>query len=67
MLATKRVSLLIVLLTLLTSCQTIPSKETSGTNWECIAFEPIRWSAKDTLETIGQIKEHNSVWQALCI
>lgn len=55
-----------LLVTLLTSCQTIPLKETSGTGWECIAFEPVRWSVKDTRETIGQIMEHNSVWQSLC-
>lgn len=61
----KCVSLLIIIL-LLTSCQTIPTKETSGTGWECTAFEPIRWSDEDTRETTGQIMEHNSVWQALC-
>lgn len=61
----KHVSHLIVLV-LLTSCQAIPTKETSGTGWECLAFEPIRWSSKDTQETISQIVEHNSVWQSLC-
>jgi hypothetical protein len=32
----------------------------------CSAFEPIRWSRKDTDETIRQAKEHNAVWAALC-
>lgn len=62
----KRVVLLVVLQATLISCQMIPSKETSETGWECIAFEPIRWSNDDTQDTIGQILEHNSVWQGLC-
>lgn len=32
----------------------------------CSAFEPIRWSAKDTDETIRQVKEHNAAWKAIC-
>jgi hypothetical protein len=32
----------------------------------CSAFEPIRWSKKDTEETIWQVKEHNAVWAAMC-
>jgi hypothetical protein len=32
----------------------------------CSAFEPIRWSKKDTDETIRQAKEHNAAWAALC-
>ena len=32
----------------------------------CAAFEPIRWSANDTDETIRQAKEHNAAWRAVC-
>jgi hypothetical protein len=32
----------------------------------CSAFEPIRWSAKDTDETIRQVQGHNAAWSALC-
>ena len=32
----------------------------------CAAFEPIRWSKKDTDETIRQVKEHNAAWKAVC-
>jgi hypothetical protein len=32
----------------------------------CSAFEPIRWSRKDTAETIRQAKEHNAAWKAIC-
>ena len=32
----------------------------------CYAFEPIRWSKKDTDETIRQVKEHNAAWVAVC-
>ena len=32
----------------------------------CSAFDPIRWSAKDTDETIRQVKGHNAAWKAVC-
>jgi hypothetical protein len=32
----------------------------------CSAFEPIRWSRKDTDKTIRQAKEHNAAWTAIC-
>jgi hypothetical protein len=32
----------------------------------CSAFEPIRWSKKDTDGTIRQVKEHNAAWAAIC-
>lgn len=33
----------------------------------CTAFQPIRWSAKDTDETIRQVKAHNVAWKAVCL
>jgi hypothetical protein len=36
------------------------------TDVSCAAFEPIRWSKRDTDETIRQAKEHNAAWTALC-
>lgn len=32
----------------------------------CTLAKPISWSAKDTAETVGQIKQHNAVWTTLC-
>lgn len=32
----------------------------------CSAFEPIRWSNKDTDDTIRQVKEHNAAWAEIC-
>ena len=32
----------------------------------CSAFEPIRWSKKDTNDTIRQAKEHNAAWASIC-
>lgn len=32
----------------------------------CQAFEPFRWSRRDTPESIAQAKEHNAAWSALC-
>jgi hypothetical protein len=30
------------------------------------AFEPIRWSKKDTDDTIRQAREHNAAWAEIC-
>jgi hypothetical protein len=32
----------------------------------CSAFEPIRWSRRDTDNTIRQVKEHNAAWKTVC-
>lgn len=32
----------------------------------CRAFEPIRYSKKDTEETMRQVREYNAAWDALC-
>lgn len=32
----------------------------------CQVFVPIRWSKKDTDETIKQVKIHNAVWLDTC-
>lgn len=37
-----------------------------ATDVGCTAFEPIRWSPRDTDATIRAAKEHNAVLDALC-
>jgi hypothetical protein len=32
----------------------------------CHAFELLRWSRRDTPQTIAQAKAHNAAWLALC-
>lgn len=32
----------------------------------CQSFEPIWWSAADSVQTVAQIKEHNASGKALC-
>ena len=60
-----RAALLLTPLLILQGCVT-----TTGTvatdAIACSAFEPIRWSAKDTDETIRQVKGHNAAWKAAC-
>jgi len=57
----KRLALLAVLLP---ACKTtIPI---SVTDTSCLAYEPIRYSRKDSEETRRQIIEHNAAWDALC-
>jgi hypothetical protein len=44
-----------------------PVMNSSGaTSVACQAFEPIRWSQKDTDGTLSQVKEHNAVGKELC-
>jgi hypothetical protein len=60
-----RAVLLPIPLLILASCATTTASV--GTDAvACSAFEPIRWSKKDTAETIRQVKEHNAAWSAVC-
>jgi hypothetical protein len=60
-----RVALLPMPLLILTGCATTTASV--GTDAiACSAFEPIRWSKKDTEETIRQVQEHNAAWAAIC-
>jgi hypothetical protein len=59
-----RAALLLTLLPILPGCAMTTASV--GTNAvACSAFEPIRWSKKDTEETIRQVKEHNAAWAAV--
>jgi len=61
-----RAALLLTPLLILQGCATTTGS--AGTEpVACSAFEPIRWSVKDTDETIRQVKEHNAAWRAVCL
>jgi hypothetical protein len=60
-----RAALLLIPLATLTGCATTTASV--GTDAvACSAFEPIRWSKKDTDDTIRQVKGHNAAWMAVC-
>jgi hypothetical protein len=60
-----RVALLPMPLLILAGCATTTASV--GTDAvACSAFEPIRWSVRDTGDTIRQIKGHNAAWKATC-
>jgi len=60
-----RAALLLMLLLILQGCAMTTGS--AGTDVvACSAFEPIRWSVKDTDETIRRVKEHNAAWKAVC-
>lgn len=60
-----RVALLAIATAILSGCATMTA--TGGrTDVSCAAFEPIRWSRRDTDATIRAAKEHNAAWDALC-
>lgn len=59
------VVLLAIATAILGGCVTMTA--TGGrTDVSCTAFEPIRWSRRDTDATIRAAKEHNAAWDALC-
>lgn len=61
-----RAALLPMPLLILPSCATTTAS--IGTDAVvCSAFEPIRWSSKDTNDTIRQAKEHNPAWLSVCV
>jgi hypothetical protein len=60
-----RAALLLTLVPILPGCATTTASV--GTDSvACSAFGPIRWSERDTEETIRQVKEHNAAWAAIC-
>lgn len=53
----------------LSGCATMTASAVTGsdaTRVACMSFKPTYWSAKDTDQTIAQVKEHNARYQALC-
>lgn len=50
---------------ILTACSTTMDSAVNDLSF-CAAAQPIRWSTKDTQETVWQIKEHNAVGRVSC-
>ena len=49
------------------ACQTMGSGVTKPpVSAACLAFQPIRWSSHDTLETQKQARAHNAAGASLC-
>lgn len=51
---------------ILTGCATTTATGGRTDAVACSAFEPIRWSRRDTDPTIQAVKEHNAAWTAVC-
>ena len=61
-----RVGLLLLATPILTGCVTTTATGGRTDAVACSAFEPIRWSRRDTDPTIRAVKEHNAAWVAVC-
>ncbi len=48
---------------LIQGCETTPI---AGTDVACLWDAPIRYSSRDTPETIQQVREHNAALAAVC-
>lgn len=48
------------------SCATTTVSNVQTDKVACQSFQPITWSAKDTVLTVAQVKEHNAAGKALC-
>jgi len=44
-----------------------PRDTTRTIDTACQAYGPIRWSVRDTDETIAQVRQHNAVYDELCL
>ena len=53
-------------LPMLSACKMTGTSAKTEPQWECLAFQPVRWSSRDTVQTISQVKQHNAVWKELC-
>lgn len=51
---------------ILTGCATTTATGGRTDAVPCSAFEPIRWSHRNTDPTIRAVKEHNAAWTAVC-
>lgn len=47
-------------------CEVSYSTPVTSVNTYCSLYDPIRWSSKDTLETLRQVKRANARWRAAC-
>lgn len=56
----------ITLAILTASCTTTTGLSVQTDKVACQSFQPITWSAKDTVLTVAQVKEHNAAGKALC-
>lgn len=56
----------IMLAILTASCATTTVSNVQTDKVACQSFQPITWSAKDTVLTVAQVKEHNAAGKALC-
>lgn len=56
----------ITLAILTASCATTTASSVQTDKVACQSFQPITWSAKDTVLTVAQVKEHNAAGKALC-
>lgn len=61
-----RVALPLLAMPILTGCATTTVSGGRSDSVACSAFEPIRWSGRDTDPTIRAVKEHNAAWKAVC-
>lgn len=60
------VALPLLAMPILTGCATTTGIGGRTDSVACSAFEPIRWSARDSDATIRSVKEHNAAWEAVC-
>lgn len=60
------VALPLLAMPILAGCATTTAIGGRTDSVACSAFEPIRWSARDTDATIRSVKEHNAAWEAVC-
>ena len=60
------VALPLLVMPILTGCATMTATAGRTDAVTCSAFEPIRWSRRDTDPAIRSVKEHNAAWMAVC-
>ena len=59
-------ALLPLAMPILTDCMATATGGRTDLAAACSAFEPIRWSARDTDATIRSVKEPSAAWDAVC-
>lgn len=56
----------LMLMSLLMGCATIPGSATRYIDSSCSAFKALTYSSRDTPETVKIVREHNRAYDAIC-
>lgn len=65
-----KIGVLLIALSLTPACTMtdfVATRPPISATLQCDSIDPIKWSRKDTVETVVQIKEYNAAYKEACL